>query len=152
MRKLTSLETTDNLPERQLLCEAVGCIQNVVVGLVPGEVASDVGVVLPFEPYRYFAQAGPDGHAAVEEPVAGEGIERAGEFAGVKIQDVVTLFKIVQLFQDRDRNDEVVFRELMDAGAVVQDDVGVENEKFYRLGLGHRNGVLPNDRKVSSVL
>ena len=55
------------------------------------------------------------------------------ELAGVVVEGFVPFFELVQLFEDDDGHDDVVFLELVDAGAVVEDDVGVEDEDFFLL-------------------
>jgi hypothetical protein len=49
----------------------------------------------------------------------------------VEIDRLVPLLEIVQLLQNSDRQGDVMFFKLIDAAAVVKDDVGVEDECFF---------------------
>jgi hypothetical protein len=48
----------------------------------------------------------------------------------MKVQRVIALLEIVQLLNHRDGNHDIMLVELMDAVAVVKDDVGVEDKNF----------------------
>ena len=62
--------------------------------------------------------------------VAGEGVEAAEELTGLEMDVFVAPLELVELLEDGDRNRDVVFLELPNAAAVVEDDVGVEDEEF----------------------
>ena len=78
-----------------------------------------------------FALSGAEIDAAVKEFVAAEGVEGAEELAGVVVEGFVALFELIELLEDDDGHDDVVFFEVVEAGAVVEDDVGVEDEDFF---------------------
>ncbi len=72
------------------------------------------------------------GYAFVQQLVAAHGVELAGKLAGVEIDDLVALFEPVDLFKDRDRDDDVVLLEGVHAIVIVQDDVRIQNEDLVR--------------------
>ena len=46
----------------------------------------------------------------------------------MEVDNLASFFETVEFFQDGDRDDDVVFVEVVEAGAVVQDYVGVEDK------------------------
>lgn len=101
-----------------------------VIGFVGGEVESEIGVKFAFKPDADLAEARADLYACREEGVASEQIERAREFPRVIVALLFAFFEVIELFQHGDGYDDVVLFELIDAGTVVQNDVGVEDEDF----------------------
>ena len=57
----------------------------------------------------------------------------------MKVERVVPFFKIIEFFENRDGDHDVMFIEMVDAAAVVQDYIGIEDENF--LGGCHAFGV-----------
>jgi hypothetical protein len=53
--------------------------------------------------------------------------------AGMVVDDLTAFFELVQFFKYRDRYDYIVFIETIDAGTVVQDNVGVEDKDFFNI-------------------
>ena len=47
---------------------------------------------------------------------------------------LTAFFKVVQLFKNCDGDDNVMLLEVVDAGAVVQDNVGIEDKGFFLRG------------------
>jgi hypothetical protein len=52
----------------------------------------------------------------------------------VVVERFVPLLEVVEFLDDRDGNDDVILLEVVDALAVVERNVGVENEEF---AIGH---------------
>ena len=59
-------------------------------------------------------------------------VENAGDLAGVARDFRKSLLVVVELFQRHDRQEDVVFFKAIDAGRIVQQDVGVENEELVQ--------------------
>ena len=75
--------------------------------------------------------------------IAGIRIQQADELARVIMDGILTALKGVDLFDDRDGDDNVVFLEMKDAGGVMEDDVGVEDKYFL-----HRQGLPTSEWKI----
>jgi len=99
-----------------------------VVGLVRGLIKGNFIVEGLFKLYGNPSPVRPDLYAAVKELVTAQQIKGADKLAGVKVQGVIALLELVKLFENGYGNNDVVLLELVDAGAVVKDDVGVEDE------------------------
>ena len=86
-----------------------------------------------------------DLQAAVKKLIGGQRIRAPGNSPGMKVQEVVTFFETVQLLQNGDRDDEIVFGELVDAGTIVQNYIGVENKRlgriFFAIAAGSPRGI-----------
>ena len=78
-----------------------------------------------------FSQARPDGDAAVEQVFATQQIQRTDKFSGMKIQYFTAFFKLIEFFKNRYGDDDIVFRKMINTGAVVKNDVGVKNERGF---------------------
>ena len=78
-----------------------------------------------------------DRDAAVKDAVRADLVQFFQEMPGLKVDGFVAFFEFVQFFNHCDRNHHVVFFKLMEAGTVVKDDIGVENEDFHGFW-GHR--------------
>jgi hypothetical protein len=48
----------------------------------------------------------------------------------VEIERLIPLLEVIELLNDLDRNDDIMLLELVNALAVVQSNVGVENKSF----------------------
>src|SRR6056297_1609295 len=59
------------------------------------------------------------------------GIQGANKFAGVKIDGFVTGFEFVQFFQHHNRNNDIMFIKLINTGAVMKDNVGIQDKSFF---------------------
>jgi hypothetical protein len=55
---------------------------------------------------------------------------------GMVIYNLAALLEVIQFFQNRDRNDDIVFFKIVDAGTVMENNVGVEDEDLFC----HRRG------------
>ena len=62
--------------------------------------------------------------------VSGEGVKAAEKLARLEVDVFVAPLELVELLEHGDRNCDVVFLEFPNAAAVVEDDVGVEDEEF----------------------
>ena len=82
---------------------------------------------------RYVSFAVADGNATVKNAVACQRIQGAEEFPGVAIKDVFTFFEPVQFFDDHDGDYQIMFIKMVNTGAVMQDDIGIENENLFTL-------------------
>ncbi len=113
-------------------------IQNPVVGVVADEDASDtVGIDTQddSDTPRRFAER----DAAFGGHVAGERIKFPQKLACLGVDIAAALLEPIQLFEDRDRNRDVVLVKIEDAGRIVQDDVRVEDEQLDLSG--RRDGI-----------
>jgi len=88
-------------------------------------------VEIHIQAQRYLPLAVAKCNAAVKELIGTYFIEIPDELAGIVVDDLAALFELVEFFKNRDRDDDVVFVKTMDAGIVVQDNVGVEDEDFF---------------------
>ena len=70
----------------------------------------------------------------VEKLFFGERVDDTHKFAGMEIDGFVALLEFVQFFENRNRYNDIVVLELVDASAVVQNDIGIENEDFTMNG------------------
>ena len=75
-----------------------------------------------------------DLHARFKQRFRRQGIDGAQELACVVIERLVSLLEAIQLLDNRDGNDDVILLEVVDTLAVVERNVGVENEEF---AIGH---------------
>ena len=78
-----------------------------------------------------FSEARSDRHAAVEQVFAAQQIQCADKFSGMIVEDFTAFFELIEFFKNCYGDDDVVFRKLIDTGAVVKDDVGVKNERGF---------------------
>lgn len=117
--------------------EVEGDVEDLVVGFVGGEEAVEFFVDDGFDGDADGAAAAAEADAFGEEGVAAHAVEAADEFAGVEVDGFVAFFEVVEFFEDGDGEGDVVFLEVFEAAAVVEDDVGVEDEEFFGFG-GHR--------------
>lgn len=116
----------------------VGDIEDVVIGFFGGEIPRQIGVKIPFELNADFSQFRTERDAAVEDGVFAEGVQSAYEFTGMAIEGLVAFLELIELFHDRDGNDNVVLFELVKATAVVEDDIGIKDKELlfpWHLGL-----------------
>ena len=120
----------DYLPARIVPLDGKCCPQDAVVGGVLEKriVEADAGAGAEDHPDRPqpLAQRAP----LRREHVAGEGVKAAEELAGLEMDVFVAPLELVELLENGDRNRDVVLLELPNAAAVVEDDVGVEDEEF----------------------
>ncbi len=110
------------------LGKAECAVEYLVVRLVGFKVELEVIVefLVEFDDQKPFVLA--DGDTAVKDPFRRDLVEFLEEVARVEIEGFVTLLEFVQLFNNGDRDDDVVFFKLVQACAVVQDDVGVQDK------------------------
>ena len=78
-----------------------------------------------------FSQTRSDWDAAVEQLFAAQQIQRADKFTGMKVQYFTAFFKLIEFFKNRYGDDEIVFCKLINTGAVMKNDVGVQNERGF---------------------
>ena len=65
----------------------------------------------------------------------------AEKIPGVEIDVVVAFLEAIELLDDRDRNDDVVFLKVIDATGVVKNDIRIEHQELgttLRDGIRHR--------------
>jgi hypothetical protein len=102
---------------------------------------------LALEPDHDFSQSRADRDAAVEQFVAAQGIETSEEFARVKVEDFIPFLELIEFLQHGDRDDDIVLLKPMNAGAVMKDDVRIEDEQLplpLRIPLRCSDGGLPS--------
>ena len=124
------LRDDDHRPRRRLLLEAERRPQDAVVGSVLQKrfVQPTVGTAPQYHADR--TQPLSQRAALGGKYVAGERIEAAEKFAGLEVDVFVAALELVEFLEHRDRNRDVVLLEIADAAAVVEDDVGVEDEEL----------------------
>jgi hypothetical protein len=61
-------------------------------------------------------------------------VDRPQKRSRLKMNGFISLFKIVQLFQNGDWDRNIVFFESPDALCVVQNDIGIDDKQFVRTG------------------
>jgi hypothetical protein len=72
----------------------------------------------------------PERYTAVEQTAPGKRVEASQKFPGIAVDDLLSLFKSIELLDDGDGNHHVMLIEMVHTGAVVKDDVGVEDKGF----------------------
>jgi hypothetical protein len=72
-----------------------------------------------------------------KEHISRKLVKFTGEFPGMEIYDVVTLFEFVKLLKYNDRNDYIVLLKVVNAFIIVQKYVGVNDKKFFIVFFGH---------------
>ena len=105
-------------------------VEDVVIGLAVAEIQQKVLMELTLEPDHQLPSSLAERDTAVEQLVPTEHVQGSEELPRVIVQHLVSLLELVQFFQDRHRNNDVVLLELKQAGAVVKNNVGVKNEQF----------------------
>lgn len=73
----------------------------------------------------------PNAYSFVKNLVTAEIIKNTDKFAGVKIKRFIPLFKFIKLFKDLNRDNDIIILKMVDALAVMEDNIGVDNECFY---------------------
>ena len=68
-----------------------------------------------------------------ERAVARQLVQLADELARLEVDEVVTALEAVELLQDDDGQRDVVLLEVVDAGVIEEDDVGVDHEELLHL-------------------
>ena len=134
------LADQDDLPSRECTQQLVGDVQDLVVGRALLEGQAQIVVVLAADLDDDVAEVLADPHALAEERLLRQRVDGAQELARVKVGRLVPLLEAIQLLEHRHGNDNVVLRELIDALAVVKDDVGVEHEHLQLPSNCHRVG------------
>jgi hypothetical protein len=131
IRRFVSLETRITCLPADVPLEAERRPQDAVVGRVlqKGIRAGRLsGPGAQHHPDR--TQALPQRAALGGEHVAGERVEAAKKLAGLEVDVFVAALELVEFLEHRDWNRDVVLLEIADAAAVVEDDVGVEDEEL----------------------
>ena len=124
-RALISLETKmTRLPS---LVQAEGDGKDAVVGDVRSMQVPPALLLLDGDPDRAAVRGA---HARAQAALAAQTVEGADHLAGVAAEFVVVLLELVQLLDHRHRQDHGVVVEAGDGVAVVEEDVGVEDEEF----------------------
>jgi hypothetical protein len=104
--------------------------QDPMVGLVPGEdLVYPGGLRLPHLDEET-APAGAQRQPVAQRAVPGEVIELTNELAGLEVDQVITALEAVELLQHDDGERDVVLLEVVDAGVVEEDHVGVDHEEL----------------------
>ena len=120
----------DHLPARDVPLDGECRPQDAVVGGVLEEriVEADTGPGSEDHPDRpqSVAQWAP----LRRKHVAGEGVKAAEKLACLEMDVFVAALELVEFLKHRDRHRDVVLLEIADAAAVVEDDVGVEDEEL----------------------
>ena len=93
------------------------------------------------------AEAWPQRTAGSGKDIARQSVDAAKKFPGLKIDIFVTPFELIEFLKHGDRNGDIVFLKVVNATAVVKNDVGVENEKLG-FCIQHENSM----QRVSSGL
>jgi hypothetical protein len=115
-----------------LLRDVVGDVEDAVVFLLDiGKEQLQVLVHLLVEANVEGALVYAQGHAAVEELAGAQTIELAHELAGMVIDGLAAFLELIEFLQHGNGEDDVVLVEVVDARAVVEDDVGVEDEDLF---------------------
>ncbi len=110
--------------------QAIGAVKDLVVGLVVLEVRLEVGVEALVELDEEVALVPADGDPAVKDAFGADLVEFFQEMPRLEVEGFVAFFEFVELFNDRDGNNNIMFLELVKAGAIMEDDIGVEDEEF----------------------
>jgi hypothetical protein len=126
------LADQNHLPVGVVLGVAVRRVEDCVVGLLASEHAGNVRMEILLEADHDVAETGTDGQAAVEQLVGAQGVKRPHKLPRVKIEAPAPLLEAVQFLYHGDWNEDVVVLELVDAAAVVKNDVGVEYKDLLR--------------------
>jgi hypothetical protein len=110
----------------------VGDIENAVI-LLFGIGKDDAQIWMHFLVYFYrqYSFTFSQGHAAVEQLVGAENIKVPDELPGMIVNNLAAFFELIELFQDRDRYDDIMFIEMVDAGAVMENDIGIKDENLF---------------------
>ncbi len=82
-------------------------------------------------------------HPLRQVPLGAEFIELADDLPGASADVIVLALELIQLFEHRKRNDDLIVVKHIQRCGIVQQDVGVQNEVFDRfvaalLGCGQR--------------
>src|SRR5690554_7988038 len=76
------------------------------------------------------------GHALAEELLSGQFVHLAYKLPGLKVDLLVALLELVELFEHGDGQHHVVVLKIVQALVVVQEHVGVENERSEERRVG----------------
>ena len=117
-----------HLVETFLDGDVIGRVEDVMVGFGAREIGLDLVVELGFQKNRNASLPGADRNPAVEDVIPGEVVQGAQKFARVAVENILAFLEAVELFDDGDRNNDIMFVELVDTTAVVQDDIGIQNK------------------------
>ena len=113
------------------LGQMIADIEDLVVGFgAVGKMEAQVVVERLFQLDRDPALVRPDLYPAVEQLARTQAIKGANKFAGMIVEGLIAFLELVKFFQHGDRYDNVMFLKIVDAGGIVQDDIGVENERL----------------------
>ena len=120
----------DHRPRGLLLLERERGPQDAVVGRVLEKRLVEPLLGRPAEHDADRAEALAKRAASGGEHVAGQGVDPAEKLAGLEVDVFVAPLELVEFLEHRDRDRDVVFLEIPDAAAVVEDHVRVEHEQF----------------------
>jgi hypothetical protein len=95
-----------------------------------------VGMHFLVEADGQHALAFPEGHITVEQLAGTQFVDFPNELPGMMVDDLAAFFKLIEFFENRNGNNNVMFLEIIDTGAVVEDDIGVEDKEFFLLEYG----------------
>ena len=70
-------------------------------------------------------------HIAVEKLAGTQLVDFPDKFPGMMVDDLRALLELIEFLKNRDRDDNIVFLEVVDTGTVMEDDIGIENEKLF---------------------
>ena len=74
--------------------------------------------------------------AAVKNSISTKFIKSPDKFAGMIVDDLVAAFEIVQFLEYRNRNNYIIIVKMAQRIAVMQNNIGIENENFFILRSG----------------
>ncbi len=63
-------------------------------------------------------------------------VQKANKLSPFKIQGVIAFFELIQFFEQRNGQGDIVLMKIIDRVMLLQEDRGVENKDFWGLGLG----------------
>jgi hypothetical protein len=112
------------------LRQAIGDIENFMIRGLRREAPFQFGMerltYLDHDPAKSIR----DLDASIEEGIARQFVYGPQEFSRGEIERLVPLLEVIEFLDDRDGNNNIMLLKLVDALAVVQSNIGVENEGF----------------------
>ena len=86
---------------------------------------------LPFQVDGYFPKSFANGKPPVKQMCAAYGVKITGKLPGMMVNGLVAFLKLVQFFNNRYGDNDIVLFKLIDAGAVVKNNIGIENKNLF---------------------
>ena len=114
-----------------------GRIKNAMIRAVLQESGAKSRVEFSRENHPDVAPFLAQGSAGITQEIARETIQLTQELSSLKIDVVMTFFKLVHLFEHGNRNRNIVLVETLNAIRIVENHIGVQHENLGALLLAH---------------